>query len=63
MSWGPPVYIPVAGYFKLGKGGKKSRVPKPKAVPVGPGDTKKSVWGKGNDLRELLGFFDKRKMN
>lgn len=67
LGWGPPAYIPVAGYFGLGqkgKKGKRGRAPAKPGFPDRPereedaGGGTPAVFkdGKG-DLRDLLKFF------
>lgn len=54
MEWGPPVYIPVAGYFKLGRASSRRKIP-----PGTPGEQEVRPFvneGRGN-LEELLSMF------
>lgn len=54
LRWGPPVYIPVAGYFRLGSASKKGKRSKPSA---GDEETKTAHDGERGNLNELLTMF------
>lgn len=53
LDWGPPAYIPIAGYFGLGKTSKKKK----RKLPNGAEHLEVlEKEGKG-DLRDLLKIF------
>lgn len=63
-EWGPPAYIPVAGYFGMGRAKRKGGKARPAARPGFPDRPEREEGsvpavfkeGKG-DLRDLISFF------